>query len=79
MDVQTMEMAVMLNVIINYVRSLQNQIELSAASFFCDFNSSEAEAVETLQRTNPTDISEIKRMMRMGYEGLPHLHSTWPS
>ncbi|GMH27497.1 hypothetical protein Nepgr_029340 [Nepenthes gracilis] len=81
---KTMGMAVMLDVIINYVRSLQNQIEflsmkLSAASFFYDFNSSEAEAVETLQRTNPSDIPEIERMMRMGYEGLPHLHSTWPS
>lgn len=82
-----MGMAVMLDVIINYVQSLQNQIEvscvqgirlimdmqnekrafnmlfscsffswfqflsmkLSAASTFYDFNSSEAEALETMQ------------------------------
>ncbi|XP_057765780.1 transcription factor bHLH75 isoform X2 [Salvia miltiorrhiza] len=51
---KTMGMAVMLDVIINYVRSLQNQIDflsmkLSAASLFYDFNSSEAEAMEALQ------------------------------
>ncbi|XP_073299890.1 transcription factor bHLH75 [Primulina huaijiensis] len=51
---KTMGMAVMLDVIINYVRSLQNQIDflsmkLSAASLFYDFNSSEAEAMEAIQ------------------------------
>ncbi|KAG6410351.1 hypothetical protein SASPL_128409 [Salvia splendens] len=50
---KTMGMAVMLDVIINYVRSLQNQIDflsmkLSAASLFYDFNSVEAEAMEAL-------------------------------
>ncbi|XP_075504314.1 transcription factor bHLH75-like [Primulina tabacum] len=53
---KTMGMAVMLEVIINYVRSLQNQIDflsmkLSAASLFYDFNSSEAEAMEATQGT----------------------------
>ncbi|KAL9262921.1 Transcription factor bHLH75-like protein [Drosera capensis] len=81
---KTMGMAVMLDVIINYVRSLQNQIEflsmkLSAASMFYDFNSPEAEAVETLQRANASDVREIKRMLKEGYDqGIPHLQSTWP-
>ncbi|GAB2280049.1 hypothetical protein Dimus_014687 [Dionaea muscipula] len=87
---KTMGMAVMLDVIINYVRSLQNQIEasslqliwflsmkLSAASLFYDFNSPEAEAVETFQRTNPSETHEIERMLREGYEGVPH-RSPWP-
>ncbi|GAB4840313.1 hypothetical protein Ancab_021079 [Ancistrocladus abbreviatus] len=80
---KTMGMAVMLDVIINYVRSLQNQIEflsmkLSAASLFYDFNSPHAEAVETLQRTIPNEARGMETMMRDGYEGIPHLHSTWP-
>ncbi|KAL3654423.1 hypothetical protein CASFOL_004104 [Castilleja foliolosa] len=55
---KTMGMAVMLDVIINYVRSLQNQIDflsmkLSAASLYYDFNSSEAEAIDqSVQGTN---------------------------
>ncbi|KAL8137609.1 hypothetical protein V2J09_003610 [Rumex salicifolius] len=67
---KTMGMAVMLDVIINYVQSLQNQIEflsmkLSAASMFYDFNSPEAEAMEALQRTtNPVEAREMERMMR---------------
>ncbi|GAB2226600.1 hypothetical protein Droror1_Dr00022413 [Drosera rotundifolia] len=81
---KTMGMAVMLDVIINYVRSLQNQIEflsmkLSAASMFYDFNSPEAEAVETLQRANVSDVHGIERMLKEGYDqGIPHLQSTWP-
>ncbi|KAL2905172.1 Transcription factor bHLH75 [Bienertia sinuspersici] len=82
---KTMGMAVMLDVIINYVRSLQNQIEflsmkLSAASMFYDFNSPEAEAIETLQRTTtPYDAQEMERVAREGpEETLPRLHSTWP-
>nr|WCO08276.1 hypothetical protein [Suaeda aralocaspica] len=83
---KTMGMAVMLDVIINYVRSLQNQIEflsmkLSAASMFYDFNSPEAEAIETLQRstTTPYDVIEMERMAREGHGGLlPRQQSTWP-
>lgn len=83
---KTMGMAVMLEVIINYVRSLQNQIEflsmkLSAASMFYDFNSPEAEAIETLQRTtaNFCDVHEMESAAREGYVGmLPRLHSSWP-
>ncbi|WCJ21944.1 basic helix-loop-helix (bHLH) DNA-binding superfamily protein [Euphorbia peplus] len=51
---KTMGMAVMLDEIINYVQSLQNQVEflsmkLTAASTFYDFNS-EIDAVEVIQR-----------------------------
>ncbi|KAJ8440273.1 hypothetical protein Cgig2_001608 [Carnegiea gigantea] len=104
---KTMGMAVMLDVIINYVRSLQNQIEvelklenssnihswlldvsqflsmkLSAASLFYDFNSPEAEALETLQRTASSyEAHEImKRMPEEGCNGgiTPLVQSTWP-
>ncbi|XP_040999356.1 transcription factor BEE 3-like [Juglans microcarpa x Juglans regia] len=51
---KSMGMAVMLDEIINYVQSLQNQVEflsmkLTAASSFYDF-SSESDALETMQR-----------------------------
>ncbi|KAI4331502.1 hypothetical protein MLD38_029687 [Melastoma candidum] len=51
---KTMGMAVMLDEIVNYVRSLQNQVEflsmkLAAASTYYDFNS-ESDAVEAMQR-----------------------------
>ncbi|KAJ0105212.1 hypothetical protein Patl1_19140 [Pistacia atlantica] len=51
---RTMGMAVMLDEIINYVQSLQNQVEflsmkLTAASTFYDFNS-ESDAIEKMQR-----------------------------
>ncbi|KAL1807003.1 hypothetical protein ACET3Z_030071 [Daucus carota] len=81
---KTMGMAVMLDVIINYVRSLQNQIEflsmkLSAASLFYDFNSSEMDALETMQGTNGHVESQV--MERMvgddGYGGFPQFQS-WP-
>ncbi|XP_047321393.1 transcription factor BEE 1-like [Impatiens glandulifera] len=52
---KTMGMAVMLDVIINYVRSLQNQIEflsmkLSAASMLLDFNSPEMDTLASMQQ-----------------------------
>ncbi|XP_074300585.1 transcription factor bHLH75-like [Silene latifolia] len=82
---KTMAMAAMLDVIINYVRSLQNQIEflsmkLSAASMVYDFNSPEAEAFETLLRTtNPYEANDAQRSAREEYRGtLPRLNSTWP-
>ncbi|CAN4124826.1 unnamed protein product [Withania somnifera] len=54
---KTMGMAVMFDVIINYIRSLQNQIDflsmkLSAASLFYDFNSLEMEAMDSMLGTN---------------------------
>lgn len=51
---KAMGMAVMLDVIINYVQSLQNQIEflsmkLTAASMYYDFNASDTDAQQTMQ------------------------------
>ncbi|XP_074341626.1 transcription factor BEE 3-like [Apium graveolens] len=81
---KTMGMAVMLDVIINYVRSLQNQIEflsmkLSAASLFYDFNSSEMDALETMQGTNGHETQVMERMVGdHGYgAGFPQFQS-WP-
>ncbi|XP_058182863.1 transcription factor BEE 3-like [Rhododendron vialii] len=64
---KTMGMAVMLDVITNYVRSLQNQIEflsmkLSAASLFYDFNS-EMDALETMQGTNGYEAQVMERVV----------------
>ncbi|XP_044488707.1 transcription factor bHLH75-like [Mangifera indica] len=68
---KTMGMAVMLDVIINYVQSLQNQIEflsmkLSAASMYYDFNL-ELDATDTMQGTNAYYAQEMERMMGDGY------------
>lgn len=78
---KTMGMAVMLDVIINYVRSLQNQIEflsmkLSAASMYYDFNS-ELDTAETMPGTNECDAQDMERMVREGYGGPPYFHSAW--
>ncbi|KAK2979961.1 hypothetical protein RJ640_017976 [Escallonia rubra] len=80
---KTMGMAVMLDVIINYVRSLQNQIEflsmkLSAASLFYDFNSSEMDALETMQGTAGYETQGMERMVGEGYGGFPQFQSAWP-
>ncbi|XP_030535185.1 transcription factor BEE 1 [Rhodamnia argentea] len=68
---QTMGMAVMLDEIINYVRSLQSQVEflsmkLEAASSYYDFNS-EADAIETLQREQVNGNRELESLMRIGH------------
>ncbi|XP_044477650.1 transcription factor BEE 3-like [Mangifera indica] len=71
---KTMGMAVMLDEIINYVQSLQNQVEflsmkLSAASRFYDFNS-ETDAIEKVQRAKANEAkNELERLMREGYGG----------
>ncbi|XP_059659177.1 transcription factor bHLH75-like [Cornus florida] len=80
---KTMGMAVMLDVIINYVRSLQNQIEflsmkLSAASLFYDFNSSEMDTIETMQGTNGYEAQLMERMAGEGYGGFNYFPSTMP-
>ncbi|KAK3026676.1 hypothetical protein RJ639_040703 [Escallonia herrerae] len=80
---KTMGMAVMLDVIVNYVRSLQNQIEflsmkLSAASLFYDFNSSEMDALETMQGTAGYETQGMERMEGEGYGGFPQFQSAWP-
>ncbi|KAB2011959.1 hypothetical protein ERO13_D09G049400v2 [Gossypium hirsutum] len=85
---RTMGMAVMLDEIINYVQSLQNQIEflsmkLTAASTYYDFNS-EPDALERMQREKAQEAKELERLMREGYVGgLACFHSssssTWSS
>ncbi|KAK9934725.1 hypothetical protein M0R45_021859 [Rubus argutus] len=90
---KTMGMAVMLDVVISYVQSLQNQIEflsmkLSAASVYYDFNSpGHADVVDTMQGTNAYEVQE--NMVRSDQEygggggggggGLSFCQSTsWP-
>ncbi|PIN26083.1 hypothetical protein CDL12_01151 [Handroanthus impetiginosus] len=88
---KTMGMAVMLDVIINYVRSLQNQIDflsmkLSAASLFYDFNSSEAEATETLQEwasqqgtSGYEAVPAMEKLAGEAYGGTSHFQTVpWP-
>ncbi|CAB4281296.1 unnamed protein product [Prunus armeniaca] len=79
---KTMGMAVMLDEIINYVQSLQNQVEflsmkLTAASSFYDFNS-ETDDMETMQSAKVYEAVELERMKREGYGGYGSFHSTWP-
>ncbi|KAI3731604.1 hypothetical protein L1987_62793 [Smallanthus sonchifolius] len=74
---KTMGMSVMLDVIINYVRSLQNQIELSAASMFYDFNSSEMDDMGTVKGTSGHEAQMMESMVGQGYGGLPRFQSTW--
>ncbi|XP_076899598.1 transcription factor bHLH75-like [Bidens hawaiensis] len=76
---KTMGMSVMLDVIINYVRSLQNQIEflsmkLSAASMFYDFNPTEMDDMGTMKGTNG---HEAQMMAGEGYgDYFPRFQST---
>ncbi|KAE9444961.1 hypothetical protein C3L33_23141, partial [Rhododendron williamsianum] len=71
----TMGMAVMLDEIINYVQSLQNQVEflsmkLTAASSFHDFNS-ETETLEALmQRAKAIEAQKVQRLVTEGHQGL---------
>lgn len=67
---KTMGMTMMLDEIINYVQSLQNQVEflsmkLTAASTFYDFNS-ESDAVETMQKAKAYEAKEMERLMKEG-------------
>ncbi|XP_050374453.1 transcription factor bHLH75-like [Argentina anserina] len=84
---KTMGMAVMLDVVISYVQSLQNQIEflsmkLSAASAYYDFNSpGHADPVDTMQGTNAYEVQENMERSEQGYGGgLSFSQSTapWP-
>lgn len=85
---KTMGMAVMLDEIINYVQSLQNQVEflsmkLTAASQFYDFNS-EIETVENIPSTKPQNSNGVQDLERIissgGYDqGLAnYFQPTWP-
>nr|QJQ51236.1 bHLH transcription factor bHLH25.2 [Gardenia jasminoides] len=80
---KSMGMAVMLDVIINYVRSLQNQIDflsmkLSAASLFYDFNSLDMDAVPPTQGTHGYEAQGLEKMVGEGYGELPQFHTSWP-
>ncbi|KAL5726101.1 hypothetical protein ACHQM5_009171 [Ranunculus cassubicifolius] len=80
---KTMGMSVMLDEIITYVQSLQNQVEflsmkLTAASSFYDFNT-DTEVTETIQGTNAYDTQALEKLVREGgYGGLNCFNSTWP-
>ncbi|GMI71536.1 BR enhanced expression 3 [Hibiscus trionum] len=71
---KTMGMAVMLDEIINYVQSLQNQVEflsmkLTAASTYYDFNS-DSDAMERLQREKAQGArDQLERLMGEGDVG----------
>ncbi|XP_073136122.1 transcription factor BEE 1-like isoform X2 [Henckelia pumila] len=58
---KTMGMAVMLDEIINYVQSLQNQVELNAASTAYDFNS-DTDVMEALQRAKASGASNLNKI-----------------
>ncbi|XP_057485858.1 transcription factor BEE 1-like [Actinidia eriantha] len=67
---KTMGMAVMLDEIINYVQSLQNQVEflsmkLTAASRFYGFNS-DIDGVEAMQRANAYEAQKMQRIVTEG-------------
>ncbi|VVA92468.1 unnamed protein product [Arabis nemorensis] len=81
---KAMGMAVMLDVIIDYVRSLQNQIEflsmkLSAASAYYDLNSIDIEPTDMFQGGNTYNAEEIERILResVGTQP-PNFSSTFP-
>ncbi|RZC68199.1 hypothetical protein C5167_031452 [Papaver somniferum] len=77
---KTMGMSVMLDEIIKYVQSLQNQIEflsmkLTAASTFFDFNL-DMESPNIFQGTNASDTQEMERMLLNRDEGYGGLSRT---
>ncbi|ESQ34211.1 hypothetical protein EUTSA_v10008699mg [Eutrema salsugineum] len=81
---KTMGMAVMLEVIIDYVRSLQNQIEflsmkLSVASAYYDLNSLDIEPTDMYQGGNMYGAEEMEKILResVGTQP-PNFSSTLP-
>ncbi|KAJ8774548.1 hypothetical protein K2173_016994 [Erythroxylum novogranatense] len=75
---KTMGMAVMLDVISNYIQSLQNQIEflsmkLSATSM--NFTSLEMETLQRMEGTNAF-VQEMEKMIRDGYGGTSHYYNS---
>ncbi|KAK9105768.1 hypothetical protein Scep_022612 [Stephania cephalantha] len=83
---KTMGMAVMLDEIISYVQSLQNQVEflsmkLTAASSFYDFNSDGDTNTQVIQGTSAYEAQEVERLVRgggYGGGGVACFHSTLP-
>ncbi|OMO80226.1 hypothetical protein CCACVL1_13120 [Corchorus capsularis] len=79
---KTMGMAVMLDEIINYVHSLQNQVEflsmeLAAASSSYDLNM-ESECIKKAQGTNSHVAEQMEKWARDRYGEQNGFHSTWP-
>ncbi|KAG5024522.1 hypothetical protein JHK82_020423 [Glycine max] len=79
---KTMGMAIMLDEIINYVQSLQHQVEflsmkLTAASTYYDLNS-ESDALETMQRARASEVKELGKCVREGSEEVSCFEPTWP-
>ncbi|XP_047329023.1 transcription factor BEE 3-like [Impatiens glandulifera] len=75
---KTMGMAMMLDEIINYVQSLQNQVEflsmkMTTASTYYDFNSLENDVSEEMQRAKVIDQAQKleQRTTKQGHEGFP--------
>uniref|UniRef100_A0A803MIC6 BHLH domain-containing protein n=2 Tax=Chenopodium quinoa TaxID=63459 RepID=A0A803MIC6_CHEQI len=85
---KTMGMAVMLDEIINYVQSLQNQVEflsmkLTAASQFYDFNAvnEPVEKKQKIKGCNSEEVEDVQRIINKGGydEAQTNLYqSTWP-
>ncbi|XP_056686188.1 transcription factor BEE 3 isoform X2 [Spinacia oleracea] len=84
---KTMGMAVMLDEIINYVQSLQNQVDflsmkLTAASQFYDFNAeNEPAEKKQIKICNSGETEEVERIIsKEGYDqALPNFFQpTWP-
>ncbi|XP_009620411.1 transcription factor BEE 3 [Nicotiana tabacum] len=79
---KSMGMAVMLDEIINYVQSLQNQVEflsmkLSAASTYNNFNS-ETYILETLQRAKAYEAHIMQKLRKEGCEGVASSNQIGP-
>ncbi|XWS30712.1 hypothetical protein CRYUN_Cryun23aG0011700 [Craigia yunnanensis] len=79
---KTMGMAVMLDEIINYVHSLQNQVEflsmeLAAASSSYDLNL-DTECIKKAQGTNSHVAQQMEKWARDRYGEQNCFHSTWP-
>ncbi|OIW16661.1 hypothetical protein TanjilG_30794 [Lupinus angustifolius] len=82
---KAMGMAVMLDVIIEYVHSLQQQIEflsmkLSAASISFDFNTSDMDATKTMQQRSASrhEIQEMETTAGEVYGGFCYFNPAWP-
>ncbi|XVE78690.1 hypothetical protein DITRI_Ditri13aG0167500 [Diplodiscus trichospermus] len=79
---KAMGMAVMLDEIINYIHSLQNQVEflsmeLAAASSSYDLNL-EMECIKKAQGTNSNVVQQLEKWARDRYVEQGCFHSTWP-
>ncbi|KAK1268160.1 Transcription factor BEE 3 [Acorus gramineus] len=81
---KTMGMAVMLDEIINYVQSLQNQVEflsmkILAANTYYDFNLDMDTNIGTAQVGNAYETQEMERLVGEGCGGGVSFHSNFPS